>query len=190
MSTVYSRLVWKIANAAHPNPQRFTFKDLCFPQSDYREKILALMRKYQDDRIGVCMACDKAQSTPNLHPAFRWPASEGPTMQYAAEGSHRLCFRTLSATFRVLGSVYQRQGSYSMKHKTFQLRVCGDENYFVGYIDIPDPRQQPEGENLKNGIPSGLHEFVVLSRSTIGNFELALISHDADRFNIFNMTMM
>jgi hypothetical protein len=60
-----------------------------------------------------------------------------------------------------------------MQHKIFQLRVCDDENFTVGYIDILDPKLQPAGENLKNGIVPGFHEFIVLSRSTIGGFEPA-----------------
>jgi hypothetical protein len=173
MSTVHSPLVWRNVNAAQPHPRWFTTEDICFPQSDHREKVLALMRKEQEDHLGVCMACDRAQSKPNIHPSFRWPSGQLPMMQYVAEGSHLLCFHTLSATFKVLDTVRQRTKHYNMQHKIFRLRVYDDENYSVGYIDIPDPKKQPTGENLKNGIVPGLNEFVVLSRSTISGFEPA-----------------
>jgi hypothetical protein len=150
-----------------------TTEDICFPQSDHREKVLALMRKEQEDHLGVCMACDRAQSKANIHPSFRWPSGQLPMMQYVAEGSHLLYFHTLSATFKVLGTVRRRTKHYNMQHKIFRLRVYDDENYSVGYIDIPDPKKQPTGENLKNGIVPGLNEFVVLSRSTISGFEPA-----------------
>jgi hypothetical protein len=174
MSTAHSPLVWQNANAARPVPQWFTSEDIRFPPSNSRERALASLRKKeQEDHLGIYMPCDRAQSHPKLHPVFRWPEGQLSTMQYAADGSHRLCFRTLSSTFKVLPQVYQRTRYYNMQHKVFRMRICDDENYMVGYIDIADPRITPAGEHFRHGIFSGQHEFVVLSRSTIGAFEPA-----------------
>ena len=175
MSTVHSPLIWQDANSLQPTPVWFTSEDLCLPRSKTRGRVLADLRKGKgddrgEDHLGLRRACNalcgNLDSSSSQYPGVRWPASRKPTMKYAVEGSHRLCFRTLSKSFSVADGVYQRKENYNVEHKIFRLSVLDHQHNLGGYIDIP---VSPGGKEPF----LGLHEFVALSRSTIGTWEPA-----------------
>jgi hypothetical protein len=128
LSTVHSPLIWQNANSSQPTPAWFTSEDLCLPRSEARERVLAHLRKGKgddprEDHLSLRLACNAVRENPksssSQHLAIRWPAGRKPMMKYAVDGSHRLCFRTLSKSFNVTGRVYQRNGNYNIQQRFF-----------------------------------------------------------------------
>jgi hypothetical protein len=60
MSTINSPLVWK--NAFDSQPEWFTSDDLCFPASESRERLIALLKRSTEDHLGVRKAAIAARS--------------------------------------------------------------------------------------------------------------------------------
>ena len=169
VSTEHSNLEWHNANELSPDPQWFTLEDLCLPPSAQRGSFLTWMKHGEADHLELIYQSNQMRRQPNMvrNAAVQWPGGNPPKMTYLKDGSQQLCFRALCAFFNVESHPYRRKSNYNITHKIFRLTVLDAWNHIAGYIDIPDPASLPGGTSAL----SGRHEFVALSRSTIGEFE-------------------
>ncbi|KAK0646888.1 heterokaryon incompatibility protein-domain-containing protein [Cercophora newfieldiana] len=91
--------------------------------------------------------------------AFVRPGSDG--------GIPKLRFRTLSAFFRLEGTIRRRKENYDHLCKVYQMRVLDKRGYCAGYIYLPDLENMASDEAGRFDFKDGRsREFVVLSRAS------------------------
>ncbi|KAK0624142.1 hypothetical protein B0T14DRAFT_517580 [Immersiella caudata] len=94
--------------------------------------------------------------------AFVPPGSEGD-----GGGIPRLNFRTLSAFFRVEGTIRRRKNNYDHTCVMYQMRVLDQRGFCAGYIYVPDvENMSPEEAAAFDFHDGGDREFVALSRAS------------------------